>query len=758
MNMSEIKNMGAQRNDDVKNSNDLFSCLCDNVEAAIITSNESLQQMYLFHDKLGEKNFPISIIKKLTAISSTLQKNMSHLLNGVERLIEKTRMYAQPFEKQCDVLKELRDQNGSKQRKLDIAVKKLEIMSGRNQQLEKQRIVGKWERLFLKSANLLDGNLGWRHTVKEYKRKTKRNESVAFLFQGLDSEESSRVENIAVEDTSNDVPLQDENDFHLSSNDEIDSQYDRFSTATSREEELMFESHLGESSIFDWVSKNSTEVRKSCDIDELSLQSFQISKSRLSNDTFCNPEQNAQLPVNSTLIQPENPELVNIAPTNPAFMHSIVETPKMVDAYTSTTQFDNFFQVRIINPTWVNNKTLFCIITFGSQVKKGYCQVINPYDLDTSLENSEVKKRHGIVDGFCFNLENSSDDILKSEGLKNISIRIALHEDRSAGMLAFSSINTNDICIYMEHEIQEGNKTNYFHNLELHFPSKNNVKDDSNHLSIICSVYQEAKQCVRERSTSTMTYDDLVRLILQDDINSRRERCKSACMETEEKPIYTEECFNAVNNELIAFKEGCENSIECKIRVDASTSPLFTYTSGIEDQYDDGVQYYPRHSSCPGRHVTFDNENIYSSNKAIKRELTIPKMSTKSKRICEKLPEDFFTRLRIFHEERGKKHEDLKKEIREKNHEEMCKRLEAEKKLCLPDGSSTLPHNCLPAVFMPIKNNLVYKVKARSYFHPSNQAISFAQSGSILQLPNVQSIMSNRNLLGLRLEAAETGK
>ena len=230
-----------------------LTCLCNNAETAVTPAKNSFQQMYLLHDEISRENLSNTMLKKLTTISCDLQKNMSHLFIEVERLIETTRYYAQPLSNQTNALKELRHQNNVRQRQLEIALKKLEIMSGRNQQLEKQHVIGKWERLFLKCSSFKTGNLGWRNTVAEYKEKMKKSESVAYLFRNLQSDGSGE----SISDDANSLsPSHGENDLHFSSDNERDTPLDRLSSS-SIEEELMFETRVAESSVLDWVSKNS---------------------------------------------------------------------------------------------------------------------------------------------------------------------------------------------------------------------------------------------------------------------------------------------------------------------------------------------------------------------------------------------------------------------------------------------------------------------------------------------------------------------
>ena len=370
------------------------------------------------------------------------------------------------------------------------------------------------------------------------------------------------------------------------------------------------------------------------------------------------------------------------------------------------------------------------MLTFGKQVRKGSEQI------------------------FCFNLECTTDDLFESEGLKNNILRIAIHDEPPGGMLAFSSVSTNDLSIYSEHEIKESEDWNsFFNTLELHFSSNNPstyVKDDAKSLSIMCSIFQKKKTEYVDKEVETACYGELEKLIISNHIKDVHGRSISVGVDTEEKPIYTAEHLEELHSELEAFKEAYDNSVACTIRMDASTSPLVDYSNDNEvDLQYDPVHQYPRFSSCPVRRVTFNDKNL--DDKFLKRELTVPNMNSRSKRICEKLPKDFLTRLQLFQAEKGKHRDQLRKDVREKKSEEICKRLEAERKLSSDDITS-LHDACLPSVFMPTKNNVVYKVKARSYLHPSNQVLL----KPMLQLPNVQDMTSSKNLQTLRLEATET--
>lgn len=754
-----------------------FTALCDSVEQAVDASKDSLQQMYLLHDELTKRKLPSSIVSKLSTISCELQQNVSNLFIEVERLMEKTRLYAGPLETQCNLMMDLREQSEIKQRKLEIALKKLEIMNGRNEQLEKKRLIGLWEKLFVSCSSYRNVNFGWRNTVKEYQTKIKNNQSVAYLFRNLDDESScgGDQQSTSHQVSSGGSPLYDEGDFHFSSDaggeDEIEDAF--LSAGSDVEDELQFETKAA-SSVLDWVSKVSTDVHKSCDItDEISSISptLPMSKSRIS--VYDDEELLCQSQNVDTF---ESSKALPDIPANPPPLQCIVEEkPETSDSFTTTAQLDTFFQVRVVTPNWVKFDSPYYVLTFNNQVLKSQTSLNDPYEEEVSLlENSEKKldnkasnSQHNV---FCFNMECSPfDDVMKSIRLRNNTLRIALHEESSAGILAFASTGSNELQVYREEEVRDSNETDRFiNNLELYFPGKSNSKNADDglmmDLPVICTLFQREKMSRQDAYTETMTFDTLREKIVDEYVDYRLERCQSACVETDEKPIYTEECFNAVNDELTALKEGCDNTISCQVRVDAATSPLLgelrnelrsEQRSGIDyDVQLDYVQLYPRQAgSCPVRRVRFDDANMPFPEKRLQRGFTVPKMSSRSKRICEKLPDDFFARLRLFQEEKGKNRDQLRKNITEKNQEEMCKRLDAAQRLCSPGSTAELHESCLPSVFMPTRNNIVYKTKGRSYLHPSNQV---AQLKPMFQLPNFQDNSPNRSLRTLRLDAVET--
>lgn len=128
-----------------------FINLCDNIGAGMSSHFQSVSQLLHLNDGLMvHQGVPTSVQLQLSLDVSQLQRTFMYLRSLVEELVRLTKLYSTSWEEKNQCLKSLHQQYNTKQRKLDIALTKIELLTGRNKALEKIRIRHNWEKMFLK--------------------------------------------------------------------------------------------------------------------------------------------------------------------------------------------------------------------------------------------------------------------------------------------------------------------------------------------------------------------------------------------------------------------------------------------------------------------------------------------------------------------------------------------------------------------------------------------------------------------------------
>ena len=142
---------------DVENGNQqqmteqFFINLCDNIGTGISSHFQSVSRLLCLNNNLMvHQGVPTSMQLQLSLDVSQLQRTFMYLRSLVEELVRLTKLYSTSWEEKNQCLKSLHQQYNTKQRKLDIALTKIELLTGRNKALEMIRIRHNWEKMFLK--------------------------------------------------------------------------------------------------------------------------------------------------------------------------------------------------------------------------------------------------------------------------------------------------------------------------------------------------------------------------------------------------------------------------------------------------------------------------------------------------------------------------------------------------------------------------------------------------------------------------------
>jgi hypothetical protein len=655
------------------NNEQFFVDLCNNIVTCVSIHFQSMLEMLRINNGLMNHEIPTSLQLQLSLKSSCLQRSFMSMRSQIEELIRLTKLYSTSWEEKNQCLKALHHQYNIKQRKLDIALKKIEMLTGRNNALEKMRIKHNWEKMFLKVNQNKTLMFGWRQVVCEYQQKTSSGESVAHLFRDVDGgkhENPDKKHTVDVEKLNNeldDLYLSDSNLFNNSF--KANSCFDRFST-DREEEELQFsplqgdENEDGLSSVQQWMSRN--------DIAEADQSMGLLTQQQ------------------------------HYFPIPPDTKDAILQTdaPLTVDKSINTRNisYSNSIVVKIQAPDNLLKRfpNLHCVVAFNSFIQK------------LSLVREESVKC------FKFNckFEFDSDYILQSEEFKNATLRIGFHPDVDNEMVAFAVVKLNEITVPC---VREQNKSFVGESKVTMLAAIDKQEFRFNQpcgsFLLYCQIFQAPLPFQVEEGTNTVSLTEFVEDIMSSQRRVQLERCRSACVETDEKPVYTEHDLDVVKGDLTTKLQDLKSNYEEEIN-----QVLLHHASSLENKN------YSSMATSPVFMVPFSNTSSSfqkGDSKEFANESNSPKNSQLSQQWGKDLPPDFLTRLNMFKEASQQYHEQLKSKTNEAVKTEIKKKLCAEKKLSRSKKNTYSVYSrdvYLPTVFMPIKtkrNN--QPIAGRSY-------------------------------------------
>jgi hypothetical protein len=121
--------------------------LCDNVQNCFYHIDNSMFEMLELKDKLLLQYLPPKALLQITIVFSRFYRAYSQSQVPVYELIRLVRLYSEPFDKKCVVLKTLYDSNEIKKRMLNIAFQRLTSMGNNLKQYEEQKCINNWEKM-----------------------------------------------------------------------------------------------------------------------------------------------------------------------------------------------------------------------------------------------------------------------------------------------------------------------------------------------------------------------------------------------------------------------------------------------------------------------------------------------------------------------------------------------------------------------------------------------------------------------------------
>jgi len=737
-----------------------FTNLCSELECALANSYTALDEVIALKDIMLECNLPSAMKVKLTLAVGRLHRSMSDLSVPTGEMTRLVRLYAVPWENKSKALKKLHQDYESKQHKLEIALRRLELIGVQTMRMEKERRIMNWEKLFAKLVGGKGHGQRWRFFIYQFKQKLKKGEDISAFYSAISDEES------------------DSNAYESEKNGE-----GKRNTLFAQEFEEKIEKYggLGQSLTGNRSDLHADEEHKiggSSMIEEESEASINVAAS----------EDN----VSTVGAEAETPGLTQQMKKkvrfdggadfqediDGEFQSKALECQKELSdkvCWTHEPEYENFFNIRVYAPNCKTLESSWCTVVFDNEIRRSQLFNVKKEEQvhaeekqpergnskgtvrrEKSSANKGQEKNENNVEfqEFSFKLLKDFDSRNKEE----IILKFSVHPAKKKKMVAMTTINLSNVAVF--DEVADGSTLSSNEMKPTSYQIKATVNNSElifnkacGEIHILCFYSKVILPFTISRGTETLSIDELTNNIIELRKKEFFKRLKSAGTTMTEKPIYTEEQMLSAKEELktqlrtlrdeyeerltlIISQLNKENNEDLREFVNAATSPLFMWSES-ETKLDSqqGEEILVGHVPPPKPKLP---------KKPLKQ-----KSGKKQKVWGQNLPEHFYERMEMFKEESSKYHRNLKEKINDEVGKEIEKKLASSNKLARSPKDATVSEDvCLPALYMPTKTRNLYTPKARSYFHAfGTYQDRLTQAPSILELPKLRH--DNTDIVGI---------
>eukprot|EP01136_Pigoraptor_vietnamica_P029433 Opistho-1_new@8325 len=135
---------------EAENSPKAFLHLCDQVSNRMAQLDTIIRELFEWKDKLLGYNLPPNVLVHLTLICSKMFRSDAELHEPLMELVRLVKLYSLPWDKQTAMFQQAQEEIEIRDRKLDIALRKLEQANSEVERYRQSRRVLNWERLVSK--------------------------------------------------------------------------------------------------------------------------------------------------------------------------------------------------------------------------------------------------------------------------------------------------------------------------------------------------------------------------------------------------------------------------------------------------------------------------------------------------------------------------------------------------------------------------------------------------------------------------------
>ncbi|XP_041354259.1 uncharacterized protein LOC121372068 [Gigantopelta aegis] len=412
-----------------------FDGLCDGVHNSMALVYAALTELLELKDDLLRHALPPTLLVKLALTTGKVFRSMSDMSHPVNELIRMVRVYSTPWEAKSAALKKLHENYESKQRQLNIAIKRLQLVDAHSKRIAKEKRIMNWEKLFAKLTTARGHGRRWKFLIEAIKQKAKMGlEHVHEYTRALEEMSDSEEEGSKVMESSQ-KRVEIETPVEASEHDK-----DEEEGAAEDEEESDDEDEEGDEET-DKKDIPTVMINIAEESDEMSQSD---SRSRSSS------------PKRVKFEEPKVPPVIK-PPTRDNGMS------------TGEAEYDVYLHVRVFTPEDINKKELKCSLTFGSQrFKTGILDAVDEEDEEpaepvqrpqaagrgrnaagTTTAVQDVGKKKAKHEEFMLRLPDEIPpgviDLNKSKEELPKSVQIAVHYGKFEEIYAMASIEIQDL-------------------------------------------------------------------------------------------------------------------------------------------------------------------------------------------------------------------------------------------------------------------------------------------------------------------------
>ena len=667
---------------------DFFKVLCDNIEVKIALTKNTVKEILSFHQEASQYHLPSPFLLRLSITVSKLQRNFFDISSQIKELCRLTRLYAEPWEQKVETFKAFDEKYRQKQLRLDIALKKLEILQSRNEVLERDKVIMNWQKMYEKLGCRKSAATGWRRKISE-------------VVQDTDVSEFSdkKCYSVSTRDHCNKDKLT-----LLNVVKEPGGRRSRKSSAYSERSQLL--------------SSDSNVT-----IDELKV---------------ITPQQNVM-----EWLSLDESNSKNIEETNDEIIEKEFSYPKRIpkregenkSTITENIKVNQFLKIHILKKfPFINSLVVQVTITLGKEVIRrsinnewynnfsndSTSSVTNTLDFNDT-QSSENTNGNKLYEEFVFLLPQDFTLEASSEFYGNTKLRIAFFPTGSEQMIAFAAVKLPDLTIYNQVDKELCVNKTLENNFEVLLKDEHHEISGTSLLNYIAFTSNQKVSSLSDQSTGTVCFEDVVNGIIYKKRLKYQETCQSISVETDEKPTYTQLHLNSLREEfrkeLNAVKLEYENKIEKILQshgvsrmADVSQKAASPVAILLTDDQQESQNF---------------NDPVKEMGTAIRKGAGVD--SSKSLRRPNKYGKDlpgFYKRLKDFHALRVQYHHQLKETVQNEIKEEITRKLNAARKIRINDSdldSFFSNDSPLPALFMPMRQTLKRAPSGKSFLHRTNQ-------------------------------------
>ncbi|CAG5134135.1 unnamed protein product, partial [Candidula unifasciata] len=156
-----------------KGDSSMFNGLCDRVLSSLSLVHSAMQEVLDFKDEMLKHDLPSPLLIHLALISGKLFRSIGDLGVPVGELVRLVHVYSASWGENKTALRKLYECLDSKQKQLNIAIRRLQLLDEQSKRMAREKRILNWERLFAKVSTVKGHGRRWKFHIETIKEKAK---------------------------------------------------------------------------------------------------------------------------------------------------------------------------------------------------------------------------------------------------------------------------------------------------------------------------------------------------------------------------------------------------------------------------------------------------------------------------------------------------------------------------------------------------------------------------------------------------------